>query len=105
MAISPCMSRERNSLPSDVIVTGAASVGGTGQEGSVFAVEHRHFRLSIAAGLILAVLASSHAAADPVRVPGTRTSLEPPKGFSLSTRFPGFERAEAQASIMVSEIP
>jgi hypothetical protein len=56
-------------------------------------------------GLLIAVLVSSEASAQVVRVPGTSTSLEPPKGFSLADRFPGFQSAELQASIMVTEIP
>lgn len=44
-------------------------------------------------------------AADPIRVPGTRAALSPPDGFSASQRFPGFERAQSQASIVVTEIP
>ncbi len=44
-------------------------------------------------------------AADVTRVPGTRAALTPPDGFSLSQRFPGFERAQSQASIVVTEIP
>lgn len=44
-------------------------------------------------------------AADAVRVPGTRASLQPPAGFSASQRFPGFERQSAQASIVITELP
>lgn len=57
------------------------------------------------AGLILAVLSMGLAAADPVRVPGTKVSLQPPPGFSPADKFPGFQRAELQASIMVTELP
>ena len=39
------------------------------------------------------------------RVPGSSVSLEPPPGFTASSRFAGFERADLQASIMVTEIP
>jgi hypothetical protein len=41
----------------------------------------------------------------PIRVSGTQVSLTPPEGFRASTRFSGFESAEAQASIMITELP
>src|SRR5687768_1982644 len=40
----------------------------------------------------------------PVRVTGTSVILAPPAGFSPASRFPGFERADRQASIMVTEV-
>jgi hypothetical protein len=43
--------------------------------------------------------------AQAVRVPGTSVALAAPAGFVPSSRFPGFERADLQASIMVTEIP
>lgn len=43
--------------------------------------------------------------AQAVRVPGTHVTLAPPDGFSAASQYPGFERAEAQASIMVTELP
>ena len=43
--------------------------------------------------------------AQPVRVTGTSVSLAPPDGFTAASRFPGFERADLQASIMVTELP
>jgi hypothetical protein len=45
------------------------------------------------------------AAAEGVRVSGTKASLAPPIGFSPAPRFPGFQRDDAQAAIMVSELP
>ena len=45
------------------------------------------------------------ATAAPVPVPGTKVRLEPPPGFSPSSRFPGFQQEEIQASIMVTELP
>jgi hypothetical protein len=45
------------------------------------------------------------AAAEPVRVPGTGVSLQPPAGFVLAENFPGFQSAEQQASIMVTRMP
>jgi len=50
-------------------------------------------------------VAVSARAADPVRVPGTTTSLEPPSGFSPAERFPGFQNRELQSSIVVTELP
>lgn len=43
--------------------------------------------------------------AAPSLVPGTRVTLEPPDGFAPAQRFPGFERPELGASIMVTELP
>ena len=40
-----------------------------------------------------------------MRVTGTSVALAPPAGFVPSSRFPGFERADLQASVMVTEIP
>jgi len=68
-------------------------------------VKRSHSRASFAAGLVFAVLVWNPAAADPVRVPGTDVSLEPPKGFSLSESYPGFQSAEQKASIMVTQMP
>ncbi len=56
-----------------------------------------------AASLVLVVL--SPALASPARVPGTQVVLEPPPGFVLAEGFPGFLRADAGASIMVTELP
>jgi hypothetical protein len=43
--------------------------------------------------------------AQAVRVTGTSVALAPPPGFVPSSRFPGFERADLQSSVMVTEIP
>jgi hypothetical protein len=40
-----------------------------------------------------------------IRVTGTSVALAPPAGFVPSSRFPGFERADLQSSVMVTEIP
>jgi hypothetical protein len=40
-----------------------------------------------------------------VRVAGTNVTLAPPDGFAVASQYPGFQRAEAQASIMVTELP
>ena len=54
--------------------------------------------------LMLSLLAFP-AVADPVRVPGTSVSLQPPAGFELAGDYPGFQSAEQQASIMVTQMP
>jgi hypothetical protein len=43
--------------------------------------------------------------AQAVRVTGTSVALAPPPGFQPSSRFPGFERADLQSSLMVTEVP
>ena len=43
--------------------------------------------------------------AQAVRVTGTTVTMEPPAGFTPAARFPGFERQDVQASIMVTEVP
>lgn len=65
------------------------------------------FRISqrLAPAIILCLVSGALPTAQTVRVPGTSVSLAPPVGFVPSARFPGFERADAQASIMVTEIP
>lgn len=45
------------------------------------------------------------ALAEPVAVPGTKVSLEPPQGFTLAKQFPGFVREDVTASIVVTEMP
>jgi hypothetical protein len=58
--------------------------------------------------LTLAVIAATFANpsfAQAVRIPGTNVSLVQPEGFALSSQYPGFERADIQASIMVTELP
>jgi hypothetical protein len=55
--------------------------------------------------IIICLMSAPLVTAQAVRVPGTSVSLAPPAGFVSSARFPGFERADAQASIMVTEIP
>ena len=62
-------------------------------------------RASSAIVALLAVLGQIQASASPVRVPGTKVSLQPPEGFVRSESFPGFQSAEKQASIMVTQMP
>jgi hypothetical protein len=60
------------------------------------------------AGLTLFVacaLAPSTSRAAGVRVPGTRVTLAPPPGFILADRYPGFQRADKAASIIITELP
>ena len=44
------------------------------------------------------------AQAETVRIPGTRVSLDRPPGFELAQQFPGFQRTDARASIIVMEM-
>src|SRR5580765_3210656 len=55
------------------------------------------------AGVVTAVTVPSFAQS--VRVPGTNVTLLPPAGFAVARQYPGFEHAEAQASIVVTELP
>jgi hypothetical protein len=55
--------------------------------------------------LVAMLLQVSPVLAQPVRVTGTSVALAPPPGFEPSSRFPGFERADLQSSVMVTEIP
>jgi hypothetical protein len=55
--------------------------------------------------LVLILLQVSPVAAQTVRVTGTSVALAPPPGFAPSSRFPGFEHAESQSAIMVTELP
>lgn len=43
--------------------------------------------------------------AQPVRIPGTKVTLSPPEGFSVAQQYPGLERRDVQASMMVTELP
>lgn len=54
---------------------------------------------------LLAATAPAAALAQPQAVAGTRVTLQPPAGFVVADRFPGFVQAERGASIMVTEIP
>jgi hypothetical protein len=55
--------------------------------------------------IVVILLQVSPVVAQPVRVTGTSVALAPPPGFEPSSRFPGFERADLQSSVMVTEIP
>lgn len=54
--------------------------------------------------LLLSCVFSAYAdAAAPVK--GTRVTLEPPVGFTVADRFPGYMSEETGASLMVTELP
>lgn len=55
-------------------------------------------------GLQVLVALASPLAAEVTRISGTRVSLEPPSDFVAAPRFPGFMKAEAGSSIMVTEL-
>ena len=67
-------------------------------------MRHRKFILGVT-GAVLAIGGTNLVYANTIRVPGTKVRLEPPIGFSLADRFPGFQCAELGASIMVTEMP
>src|SRR4029079_4200661 len=64
---------------------------------------NRFIRALALAGVVTTVTVPSFAQS--VRVTGTSVTLVPPRGFAVATQYPGFERAEAHASIMVTELP
>jgi hypothetical protein len=55
--------------------------------------------------LVVILLHVSPVFAQAIRVTGTSVALAPPPGFEPSNRFPGFERADLQSAVMVTEIP
>ena len=55
--------------------------------------------------LVVILLQVSPVFAQVTRVTGTSVVLAPPPGFEPSNRFPGFERADLQSSVMVTEVP
>src|SRR5215203_3606885 len=55
--------------------------------------------------LVVMLLSVPAVFAQVTRVAGTSVALAPPPGFVPSSRFPGFERADLQSSVMVTEIP
>lgn len=65
----------------------------------------RPMRPSPLSWIVFSVLAAVPWAATAVLVSGTRVSLVPPEGFVPAERFPGFQRVDIQASIMVTEMP
>jgi hypothetical protein len=55
--------------------------------------------------IVVILLQMSRGVGPAIRVTGTSVALAPPAGFVPSSRFPGFERADLQSSVMVTEIP
>jgi hypothetical protein len=64
---------------------------------------HNHMRFITP--IVVVLLQMSPVLAQATRVTGTSVALAPPAGFVPSSRFPGFERADLQSSVMVTEIP
>ena len=54
---------------------------------------------------VMVGLCAAPAFAQAIRVPGTQVTLAPPDGFAIAQQYPGFERADVRASIMVTELP
>ena len=55
--------------------------------------------------IILLTMASALAAGEPVNVPGTRVTIDPPDGFVLAADFPGFINSKLKSTITVVEVP
>ena len=67
-------------------------------------IRTRRPALSALAALALGAFAPA-ALAEPVRVPGTGVSMEPPEGFRPSEGFAGFEDPATSSSVLVVEMP
>jgi hypothetical protein len=65
----------------------------------------RRISVIVASALLAWAGFASTGQALPVRVPGTTVTLVPPAGFTPADRFPGFQRVDMSASIVVSELP
>lgn len=65
-------------------------------------VHGTHYRLRFAGALAGALVLALPSFG---QVPGTHVTLDPPPGFAAATQFPGFQKADAGASIMVTEVP
>ncbi len=57
------------------------------------------------AAAVLCILTCAAVSAQPVRIRGTRVSLDPPAGFSPAPQFAGFQNPDLQSAIMVTELP
>ena len=55
--------------------------------------------------IVVMLVQVSPVVAHTIRVTGTSVAMTPPAGFVPSGRFPGFERADLQSTIMVTEVP
>lgn len=62
-------------------------------------------RTIFAALAVLALMAAPARAADPVFPLNSRVGLVPPPGFTASTKFSGFENAQASAAILLVAMP
>lgn len=62
----------------------------------------RTFRVFLLAVALVSAPAAALLAGEPV--PGTKVSLAPPAGFVPAEQFPGFQKADAASSIMVTEM-
>ena len=62
----------------------------------------RNARILLATLLFLSLGTAGVSAAE--QVPGTGVSLDPPRGFVLSSRFAGFQRSDASSSISVTQV-
>src|SRR4051812_2778654 len=60
---------------------------------------------AIPAALLLSLTLATAASAKPTPVPGTLVTLDPPPGFMLMDRLPGFEYPARRSTILVSELP
>jgi len=60
---------------------------------------------SLFGAFAVAALAITPALAAPVYPANSRVGLEPPAGFTASTKFPGFENPQANAAIIIVELP
>lgn len=67
-------------------------------------MRHALGKMTLCGVLLLMTLAHTAMAA-PVHIEGTRAALEPPPHFESSSTFPGFERSDLQATIMVTQLP
>ena len=63
-----------------------------------------HVQRCFCAALCL-LFAGALLASEPTRVAGTKVSLVPPVGFEAASEFPGFQKMDAAASIMITELP
>jgi hypothetical protein len=78
---------------------------GSAFAGKLLVLPRKHENMKFITPMVVILLQVSPVLAQPIRVTGTSVALAPPPGFVPSSRFPGFERADLQSSIMVTEIP
>lgn len=78
---------------------------GSAVAGKLFVPPRKAYNMRFITPLVVILLQVSPVVAQAVRVTGTAVALAPPAGFVPSARFPGFERADLQSAVMVTEIP